>query len=85
MRCCRVVELCFQSKSTPGGHCSTCLSVTSQTGATPIHVAAWLGLADIVTLLAEAGGDLTAVDKVRADRLKATMAWNLVDVVQCCS
>ena len=37
----------------------------SQAGSTPLHTAAWLGHADMVTLLASSGGNMMAVNKVR--------------------
>ncbi len=35
-----------------------------QDGVTPLHMAAWLGFADISQILVEAGADTLAVDEV---------------------
>ena len=45
--------------------CCTCLFVLKQMGATPLHSAAWLGLPDIVSQLAESGADFSTQDQVR--------------------
>ncbi len=46
-----------------------CLFLSLQSGATAIHTAAWLGLADIVAVLASSGADMTVTTTVFPESL----------------